>query len=95
MSATISLEKLKRIMYSALRWRLQIPNYYPHNPIPRDDDLNTFSQGVKCAYRDLLEEIEKVEKAENQRRIWRKRKHNPGVADTIDIEILMDEIKRR
>lgn len=74
MSDSIQIKKLKRIMYQSLRWRLQLPNYVPHYPIPSDDKLGEFSRGVKCAYRDLLEEIEKIERSENQRRFWRKKK---------------------
>lgn len=71
MSNAISIKKLKRIMYRGLRWRLQIPNYFPHNPIPPDDELTEFSRGVKCAYRDLLQEIDKIEADGNQRRTWK------------------------
>lgn len=97
MSDSISIKKLKRIMYSALRWRLQLPNYYPHNPIPPDGNLGTFSQGVKCAYRDLLEEIEKIEQSENQRGVWKKKRNLEDFAywgEDVDIEVFMDEIKR-
>lgn len=66
-------------MYASLRWRLQIPNYFPHTPIPADDELSTFSRGVKCAYRDLLKEIEEIEKAEEQFRIWPFRKEKKNV----------------
>ncbi len=88
MSNSIEINKLKRIMYSALRWRLQLPNYSEHNPIPKDSELNEFSRGVKCAYRDLLQEIDKVENADNQRRIWKKRTSNP-----YDDEQFVDEIR--
>ena len=70
MSDTISIRKLKRMMYSALRWRLQLPNYFPHNPIPPDEKLTEFSRGVKCAYADLLRSIEEIENSDNQRRRW-------------------------
>lgn len=97
MSDSISIKKLKRIIYSALRWRLQLPNYYPHNPIPADDKLNEFSRGVKCAYRDLLTEIDKIEKSENQGRVWRKKRNLEDFSywgEDVDIEVFMDEIKR-
>lgn len=97
MSDSIQINKLKRIIYKALRWRLQLPNYVPHTPIPPDKDLREFSRGVKCAYRDLLEEIDKVEQAENQRRVWRSRGKQDDFAywgeEDMDIEDFMDEIR--
>ena len=57
-------------MYSCIRWRLQLPNYFPHNPIPPDEDLTEFSRGVKCAYRDLLRDIDEIENSSNQRSRW-------------------------
>lgn len=97
MSETISIKKLKRIMYRALRWRLQLPDYVPHNPIPDDHSLSTFSRGVVTAYRDLLEEIEKIENAENQRRIWRWRKDDAslysGYGTDDDDESFVDEMR--
>jgi hypothetical protein len=73
MSETISIKKLKKIMYKCLRWRLQIGDYIPHNEIPLDSEVNEFSRGVKTAYRDLLEEIEKIEQTENQRSFWKRK----------------------
>lgn len=88
MSDSIEIKKLKRIMYGCLRWRLQLPNYITHNPIPDDEKLSEFSRGVKCAYRDMLEEIKKIERSDNQRRIWKKNTDNP-----YDEDDLIDEIK--
>ena len=90
MSDTISVKKLKMIMYRGLRWRLQLPEYYEHNPIPEDDKLSEFSQGVKCAYRDLLQEIDKLEEQENQRRFWNRRR----ISETLYKEEYIDEIRR-
>lgn len=71
MSKTISIKKLKRIMYACLRYRLQLPNYvHPHNPIPSKEKLSNFSQGTITAYQDLLREIQRIEAADNQRRIF-------------------------
>lgn len=96
MSDSIQIKKLKRIMYSALRWRLQLPNYFPHNPIPADDKLSEFSRGVKCAYKDLLEEIEKIEDAPKQRRIWPNKEKKSVTYGTWDDENydFMEEIRR-
>ncbi len=66
-------------MYSALRWRLQIPHHFPHNPIPSDEKLTEFSRGVKCAYRDLLNIIEEIENSDNQRRKWGNRTEKKSV----------------
>ena len=74
MSKNISLKKLKRIMYNCLRYRLQLPEYIPHNEIPDDASLSAFSQGVKTAYRDLLGELDKIESVSNQRGVWKWRK---------------------
>lgn len=82
-------------MYNALRWRLQIPNYFPHTPIPPDSELNEFSRGVKCAYRDLLQEIDKIEGEENQRRSWRnneKKNVTYGTYNDDDYDF-MDEVR--
>lgn len=89
MSDRIDFKKLKMIMYRSLRWRLQIPDYVPHNPIPPSDELGTFQQGVKCAYRDMLQEIERVEAAENQRRIWSRSRVSEYTYD----ESFIEEIK--
>lgn len=98
MSDYIQIKKLKRIMYSALRWRLQLPNYVPHYPIPGDDELSEFSRGVKCAYRDLLEEIDKIESAENQRRLWSIRRKGWSVYgddySDVENESFLDEIRK-
>lgn len=80
MSDTVSTSKLKRMMYLALRWRLQLPNYFPHNPVPHDNELNEFSRGVKCAYRDMLMAIEELEATENQRHFWSKREQRKSTA---------------
>ena len=81
MSDTISIKKLKRIMYACLRWRLQIPNYYPHNPIPKKDTMSHSSKMLVTAYQDLLREIEKIEKSDNQRNLY---KEIPFPDDVID-----------
>ena len=87
MSDKISLKKLKRIMYNALRWRLQLPEHYPHNEIPEDDELKEFSRGIKVAYKDLMREIDKIDDAENQRRIWKKDKHGRPYKEEYDDEM--------
>jgi len=83
MATSIQLKKLKRIMYKCLRWRLQIPNYVPHNPLPdrHDPSLTEFSRGVMCAYADLLDEMDKIEEAENQRHVWRTDKKEDSYID--------------
>ena len=70
MAKQISIKKLKRIMYACLRWRLQVPNYVPHKPIPQKSKLGHHSQGVLIGYQDLLVEIEKIERTNNQSRVY-------------------------
>lgn len=77
MSKSIQLKKLKRAMYICLRWRLQLPNYVPHNPVPNfvnNPTLKEFSKGVICAYADLMKILDEIERADNQRKIYPKRK---------------------
>lgn len=84
MSSEISIKKLKKIMYRCLRWRLQVPEYYPHNKIPKDSELSEFSRGVKCAYKDLLREIEKIEESGNQRNVWNRISEHLFKEDYVD-----------
>lgn len=97
MSDAIQIKKLKRMMYSALRWRLQLPNYFPHNPIPPDENLTEFSRGVKCAYQDLLRSVEEIEASDNQRRRWsnrtQKKSTQYGTYEDEDYDY-MQEIRR-
>ena len=97
MTDAIAIKKLKRIMYGCLRWRLQLPTYIPHNPIPDDDELSQFSQGVKCAYKDLLRAIEEIESSQNQRRFWQRKKtdwykYGDDKNDT-ESEVFVDEMR--
>jgi hypothetical protein len=84
-------------MYSSLRWRLQLPNYFPHNPSPDDNTLSEFSRGVKCAYRDLLKQLDEIEELESQRNFWGKRQEKKstqyGTWDDDDYDY-MEEIRR-
>jgi hypothetical protein len=96
MSKTLSIEKIKRMMYSGLRWRLQLPNYFPHNPVPRMDDprLSQFSRGVICAYKDLLQSIDEIERLDNQRHKWSSRSEKKstqyGTYDASDYDYMQE-----